>query len=309
MGVGGIVSLLRRVRSVAKTMMCGPVEPGKGVTESSMDTSVSHWLAMEEEARYLCMDKSSSRTTSKAGGKCSSLWRRTSSALTRGKKAESDGGKLVLLRRKIVRRKSSVVSKKGKDWSMASRLRRRSTAVQRKNSKKWTVDGSEKKEANLKEEQMDSWTIPGEVVAKTKAEPRRRKSVQRKTTFLAKRRPAVKKSQSFVSKTSGRGKEKSRGRLADEGMSKALLVAQEGYKPPQRWSAYLREGEQRRVEGLPRWELFHFDNKYSLHCLSTKGGRGLVGQVEGRKQQLGERVDEAVAEAREQGGDTETSCG
>ena len=119
----------------------------------------------------------------------------------------------------------------------------------------------------------------------------------------------MKKSQPFVSKTAGRGKEKSQGRLADEGVSKALLVAQEGYKPPQRWSSYLREGEQRRVEGLPRWELFHFDNKYSLHCLSTKGGRGVVGQVEGRKQQLGERVDEAVAEAREQSGDTETSCG
>ena len=63
--------------------------------------------------------------------------------------------------------------------------------------------------------------------------------------------------------------------------------------------------EQRRVEGLPRWELF--DNKYSLHSLSTKGGRGVVGQVEGGKQ-LGERVDKAVAEAREQSGDTETSC-
>ena len=175
-----------------------------------MDTSVSQWLAMEEEARYLCMEKPTSK------GKCSSLWRRTSSALTKSKKTE-DGGKLVLLRRKIVRRKSSVLSKKGKDWSMASRLRRRSTAVQRKDSKKWK--GNEKEEVKAREEQMDSWTIPGEestiAIVKTKTEPRRRKSVQRRSTFLAKKRPAVKKSQSSASKP-GRGKEKSRGRVIEE---------------------------------------------------------------------------------------------
>ena len=218
------------------------------MTESSLDTSVSQWLAMEEEARYLCMEKSTSNTSK---GKCSSLWRRTSSALTKGKKTE-DGGKLVLLRRKIVRRKSSVLSKKGKDWSMASRLRRRSTAVQRKDSKKWK--GNEKEEVKAREEQMDSWTIPGEestiAIVKTKTEPRRRKSVQRRSTFLAKKRPAVKKSQSSASKP-GRGKEKSKGRFMDERMSKAMLVSREEYKPPQRWSTYLRE-EDRRVEGLPR---------------------------------------------------------
>ena len=228
-------------------------EPGKGVTESSLDTSVSQWLAMEEEARYLCMEKPTTTSTS-SKGKCSSLWRRTSSALTKGKKTE-DGGKLVLLRRKIVRRKSSVLSKKGKDWSMASRLRRRSTAVQRKDSKKWKGNTVEKEEqVKAREEQMDSWTIPGEdqgaMIVKTKTEPRRRKSVQRRSTFLAKKRPAVKKSQSSASKP-GRGKERSKGRVLDEGMSKAMLVSREEYKPPQRWSTYLRE-EGRRVEGLPR---------------------------------------------------------
>ena len=225
-------------------------EPGKGVTESSLDTSVSQRLAMEEEARYLCMEKPPA--TNK--GRCSSLWRRTSSALTKGKKAE-EGGKLVLLRRKIVRRKSSVLSKKGKDWSVASRLRRRSTAVQRKDSKKWTRGNAVeiKQEAvTAREEQMDSWTIPGEeqVTVKRKPEPRRRKSVQRRSTFLAKKRPLVKKSQSSASKP-GRGKEKSKGRVLDEGMSKAMLVTREEYKPPQRWSTYLREEDQR-VEGLPR---------------------------------------------------------
>ena len=214
-----------------------------------MDTSVSQWLAKEEEARYLCMEKPSSK------GKCSSLWRRTSSALTKSKKTE-EGGKLVLLRRKIVRRKSSVLSKKGKDWSVASRLRRRSTAVQRKDSKKWKGNVVEKEQTKAREEQMmDSWTIPGEeqaaIVVKTKTEPRRRKSVQRRGTFLAKKRPPVKKSQSSASKP-GRGKEKSKGRaIVDEGMSKAMLVSREEYKPPQRWSTYLRE-EDRRIEGLPR---------------------------------------------------------
>ena len=232
-------------------------EPGKGVTESSLDTSVSHRLAMEEEARYLCMEKKPTTTSMSSKGKCSSLWRRTSSALTsKGKKTE-DGGKLVLLKRKIVRRKSSVLSKKGKDWSMASRLRRRSTAVQRKDSKKWKGGNVvEKEQTKTREEQMmDSWTIPGEeqaaIVVKTKTEPRRRKSVQRRNTFLAKKRPVVRKSQSSASKP-GRGKEKSKGRaIVDEGMSKAMLVSREEYKPPQRWSTYLRE-EDRRVEGLPR---------------------------------------------------------
>ena len=99
---------------------------------------------------------------------------------------------------------------------------------------------------------MDSWTIPGEeqVTVKRKPEPRRRKSVQRRSTFLAKKRPLVKKSQSSASKP-GRGKEKSKGRVLDEGMSKAMLVTREEYKPPQRWSTYLREEDQR-VEGLPR---------------------------------------------------------
>ena len=65
-------------------------------------------------------------------------------------------------------------------------------------------------------------TLSSIALLKTKAEPRRRKSVQRKTTFLAKRRPAVKKSQSFVSKTSGRGKEKSRGRKHSTAASKLV---------------------------------------------------------------------------------------
>ena len=112
-----------------------------------------------------------------------------------------------------------------------------------------------KEAVKAREEQMDSWTIPGEesgsiAIAKQKTEPRRRKSVQRRSTFLAKKRPAVKKSQSSASKP-GRGKEKSKGRVIDEGMSKAMLVSREEYKPPQRWSTYLRE-EDRRVEGLPR---------------------------------------------------------
>ena len=176
-----------------------------------------------------------------------SIWRRTSSVLSlQGKKTKTDEekSKLLVFRKKVVRRKSSVLSKKGKDRWMGRRMRRRSGPVLAK-------EDDHRKE----EEQLDSWTIPGDPPPPSPPPElrnpsiRRRQSTQIRGSILTKRKP-VRKSQSVDA-----------GQLVSEemrggGEERRWWRERKREEPRRRWSSYLREGSAKEVEGLPRVEVW-----------------------------------------------------
>ena len=108
----------------------------------------------------------------------SSIWSRTPYMDDSKQKENAEKeqvNKVVLLRRKSVRRKNSVVSKKGKEqrWS-----RRRSITVRR------GKEGQEEQEEQL--EPLDSWLLPGDQSQHEEQRPGKTDSVKRKVTVKRK---------------------------------------------------------------------------------------------------------------------------
>ena len=165
----------------------------------------------------------------------SSIWSRTPymDAIKQEEKAEKEQvNKVVIPRRKSVRRKNSVVSKKGKERRWA---RRRSLTARR---------GREEQE-----EQLDSWLLPGEQGEHEEKGPGKYGSVGRKVTrratFLMKK--YVKKSQSMETQ------KQLAVPVSRSLLSKSLIVRRASFLTPARWSQYLGQGKRgQQVDTLPR---------------------------------------------------------